>query len=81
MKDAVAAYLALRRAAGFEMASAKYLLESFAILPPGGTKPASERKPRSNGPLTGHPPRNGTRDAKRSAGSPVTSASKMIGMS
>ena len=33
MKDAVAAYLALRRAAGFEMASAEYLLDSFAILP------------------------------------------------
>jgi integrase/recombinase XerD len=31
MKDAVAAYLALRRAAGFEMASAEYLLDSFAI--------------------------------------------------
>ncbi len=30
MKDAVAAYLALRRAAGFEMANAEYLLESFA---------------------------------------------------
>ena len=31
MKDAVTAYLALRRAAGFEMASAEYLLGSFAI--------------------------------------------------
>ena len=31
MKDAVAAYLALRRAAGFEMASVEYLLDSFAI--------------------------------------------------
>ena len=30
MKDAVAAYLALRRTAGFEMASAEYLLGSFA---------------------------------------------------
>jgi integrase/recombinase XerD len=30
MKDAVAGYLALRRAAGFEMANAEYLLESFA---------------------------------------------------
>jgi integrase/recombinase XerD len=30
MKDAVAAYLALRRAAGFEMANAEYLLGSFA---------------------------------------------------
>jgi integrase/recombinase XerD len=30
MKDAVAAYLALRRAAGFEMGKAEYLLESFA---------------------------------------------------
>ncbi len=30
MKDAVAAYLALRRTAGFEMANAEYLLDSFA---------------------------------------------------
>src|SRR4029077_16234566 len=30
MKDAVAAYLALRRAAGFEMANAEYRLGSFA---------------------------------------------------
>jgi integrase/recombinase XerD len=30
MKDAVAAYLTLRRAAGFEMANAEYLLGSFA---------------------------------------------------
>ena len=30
MKDAVAAYLTLRRAAGFEMANAEYLLDSFA---------------------------------------------------
>jgi integrase/recombinase XerD len=30
MKDAVAAYLILRRAAGFEMANAEYLLDSFA---------------------------------------------------
>jgi integrase/recombinase XerD len=30
MKDAVAAYLALRRAVGFEMVNAGYLLESFA---------------------------------------------------
>src|SRR5580693_312171 len=30
MKDAVAAYLVLRRAAGFEMANAEYLLGSFA---------------------------------------------------
>jgi integrase/recombinase XerD len=30
MKDAMAAYLALRRAAGFEMANAEYLLDSFA---------------------------------------------------
>ncbi len=30
MRDAVAAYLALRRAAGFEMANAEYLLDSFA---------------------------------------------------
>ncbi len=30
MKDAVAAYLALRRAAGYEMANAEYLLNSFA---------------------------------------------------
>jgi len=30
MKDAVAAYLALRRAAGFEMENAEYLLGSFA---------------------------------------------------
>jgi integrase/recombinase XerD len=30
MKDAMTAYLALRRAAGFEMASAEYLLASFA---------------------------------------------------
>ena len=30
MKDAVAAYLNLRRAAGFEMANAEYLLDSFA---------------------------------------------------
>jgi len=30
MKAAVAAYLALRRAAGFEMANAEYLLDSFA---------------------------------------------------
>ncbi|MDA8252809.1 MAG: hypothetical protein M0Z28_27075 [Rhodospirillales bacterium] len=30
MKDAVAAYLALRRTAGFAMANAEYLLDSFA---------------------------------------------------
>jgi integrase/recombinase XerD len=30
MKDAITAYLALRRAAGFQMASAEYLLDSFA---------------------------------------------------
>jgi len=30
MKDAVVAYLTLRRAAGFEMANAEYLLDSFA---------------------------------------------------
>jgi integrase/recombinase XerD len=30
MKDAVADWLALRRAAGFEMANAEYLLDSFA---------------------------------------------------
>jgi len=30
MKDAVAAYLALRRTAGFEMTNAEYLLDSFA---------------------------------------------------
>jgi integrase/recombinase XerD len=30
MKDAVAAYLSLRRAAGFAMANAEYLLGSFA---------------------------------------------------
>jgi integrase/recombinase XerD len=30
MKDAVAAYLALRRAAGFQMVNAEYLLNSFA---------------------------------------------------
>ncbi len=30
MRDAVAAYLALRRAAGFDMANAEYLLDSFA---------------------------------------------------
>jgi integrase/recombinase XerD len=35
MKDAVAAYLALRRAAGFEMASAEYLLDSFATFATG----------------------------------------------
>jgi integrase/recombinase XerD len=35
MKDAVAAYLALRRAAGFAMASAEYLLDSFAIFATG----------------------------------------------
>jgi len=35
MKDAVAAYLALRRAAGFEMASAEYLLDSYAIFATG----------------------------------------------
>jgi len=32
MRDAVAAYLGLRRAAGFEMANAEYLLDSFARL-------------------------------------------------
>ena len=62
MKDAVTAYLALRRAAGFAMASAEYLLGSFAAFARGGTKPTSKRKPRSNGPLTGHPSRNATRD-------------------
>ncbi len=30
MRDAVAAYLGLRRAAGFDMANAEYLLDSFA---------------------------------------------------
>jgi integrase/recombinase XerD len=30
MKDAVAAYLNLRRAAGFEMTNVEYLLDSFA---------------------------------------------------
>src|SRR5580698_9180665 len=35
MKDAVVAYLALRRAAGFEMANAEYLLDSFVIFATG----------------------------------------------
>ena len=43
MKDAVAAYLALRRAAGFEMANAEYLLGSFAQL-----CRRAERNPRPN---------------------------------
>ena len=41
MKDAVAAYLALRRAAGFEMANAEYLLDSFARF-----RRRAERNPR-----------------------------------
>ena len=62
MKDAVAAYLSLRHAAGFEMVNAEYLLGSFARFAASGTKPMSVGKPRSIGPLKRHPRRSATND-------------------
>jgi hypothetical protein len=81
MKDAVAAHLALRRTAGFEMANAEYLLDSFARFATERNETHVARKPRSIGPLQGHPRRDATSGLKRSVGSPVTSASKTIGTS
>ncbi len=60
MKDAVTAYLTLRRAAGYEMANAEYLLDSFARFAAERNETRSLRKPRSIGPPAGHPPPDAT---------------------
>ena len=49
MLKAIEAYLALRRATGFAMLNAEYLLKSFAALRPSVGKRMSTRKQRSNG--------------------------------
>ena len=81
MKDAVTAYLALRRAAGFEMASAEYLLGSFAIF--AGRRNETHVQTQTAIEWAAHGPSVAQRDArlKRSVGSPVTSAPKTIDMS
>ena len=66
MKDAVTAYLALRRAAGFEMASAEYLLDSFAhFCRGGGTKPTSSTQTAIE--WAAHGPSAAQRDARLKA--------------
>jgi hypothetical protein len=60
MKDAVTAYISLRRAAGFGMAETEYLLEASPASQPSGTKPTSTGNPRSIGPREGYPQRSAT---------------------
>ena len=60
MMRALESYLAVRRAAGFDLSNAGYLLASLSALPLGGMRRISGREQQSTGPFRPYPLRNAT---------------------
>ncbi|MET4122021.1 hypothetical protein ABIB85_008479 [Bradyrhizobium sp. JR1.5] len=82
MLDAIETYLALRRATGFAMSTAEYLLKSFAAFAAErGQTYVETKKQRSTGSRSDHPSRNAMHGSEPSVASYATSGWRTSGTS